>query len=233
MVDVVLVEPEIAGNLGAIARAMKNFNLNKLIVIKPKFDINSEEVRNRAKHANDIIDKIKIVNSIKELDYDYKIATTGKLSSDYNLMRTPMTPKEFSEKIKKINHSSMAIFFGRESCGLTNKELELMDFIVNIPTSENYKVLNLSHAATIIFYELFNTEGDKNLKEKYKPIGKNEKETLEKLHTEIISKLEFEMESKKKIQLILWKKIISKSMLSNREAFALMGLLRKIKEKIK
>ncbi len=230
--DIVIVEPEIPGNLGAIARAMKNFAFHDLVVVNPRFDMRSEELKNRAKHANDILDDAKIVDSVNELDYDYRIGTSGKLSSDYNLKRTPVTPRELKENIKNIDGKRIAIFFGRESHGLTNEELEMMDFIVNIPANDEYGVLNLSHAVSIILYELYNGEGSENLNKRYRPIGDTERKTIESLHDDIVTVLDFGTESKKRIQKTLWRKMIAKSTLSNREAFALIGLLRRIRDNL-
>ncbi|MFP4656909.1 MAG: TrmH family RNA methyltransferase, partial [Candidatus Woesearchaeota archaeon] len=129
-------------------------------------------------------------------------------------------------------NDGLAIFFGRESHGLTNEELASMDFMINVPTDKSYGVMNLSHSVAIILYELYNTEGTKRRDERYKPLGRKERESIENLYKEIISRLDFETDSKFRIQRVLWQKIIAKSMLSNREGYALMGFLRKIKDRI-
>ncbi len=233
MVDIVIVEPEIPGNLGAIARAMKNFGQERLVVVNPRFSMDDPDLKCRAKHANDVLEDAKVVESIKMLDYDHKIGTTGKLSSDYNLRRTPMTPKELVSCLKGIDVSRAAIFFGRETHGLTNEEMDMMDFVVNIPADPGYGIMNLSHSVAIILYELYSDEGQERLKGRYKPIGNDEKKTIERLHNEILDELDLESESKRNTQKTLFKKMVAKSMLSNREGHALLGLLRRIKERIK
>ena len=60
-ITVILIEPENAGNTGAICRAMKNFDFEELILVGPKFNTDSDELRNRAKWANDLVDKIQII----------------------------------------------------------------------------------------------------------------------------------------------------------------------------
>ena len=226
-VDVVLVEPEIAGNVGAIARAMKNFDFENLVIINPKCNIKSSEAVCRAKNAQDIISNSIVVNSFDDLDYDIKIGTTGKLGSDYNIPRSPLTPDELAEKIKdKVNS---AIFFGRESHGLTNEEISEMDFLVNIPSSDDYGILNLSHAVSIILYELFKVKQNFTLKKnKFKQLENNDKNLLLSIINEKLDKISFETESKRKTQKILWKKIVGKAMLTKREGFSLMGFFRRI-----
>ena len=93
MIYIVLIEPEIEGNIGAIARSMKNFGLKNLILINPKADHTSDEARCRAKHAQDILDNIKIkdISFLKTMDNVF--GTTAKLGTEYNIPRTPITPE--------------------------------------------------------------------------------------------------------------------------------------------
>ena len=153
MIEVVFVEPETSGNVGALARVMKNFGFKKLTLINPQCKID-QDARNRAKHANDILDKVKVIKSIKSIKADIIIGTTAKLGTDYNISRTPLTPKEFAEKASKVKNK-VAILIGRESKGLLNEEIKLCDFIVSIPASKQYPTLNAVHAATCLLYELF------------------------------------------------------------------------------
>ena len=153
MISIILIEPKTGGNVGAIARAMKNFNLTDLVLINPKCKISSLETKKRAKHAQDIIQKAKIKNISYLKKFHTLIGTTAKLGTDYNIQRSPITPEQLAEKIN-VNQK-IGIIFGRESSGLTNEEISLCDFVVSIQSSKIYPVMNLSHAATIIFYELF------------------------------------------------------------------------------
>ena len=94
MISIVLLEPEIPGNLGAIARSMKNFGFEDLIIINPKFDILCEEARNRAKNAQEILENAKILKEIPK--FDLLIATSGKLGNDANIPRVPITPDKLN-----------------------------------------------------------------------------------------------------------------------------------------
>jgi TrmH family RNA methyltransferase len=246
-ITVILIEPENAGNTGAICRAMKNFDFEELILVGPKFNTDSDELRNRAKWANDLVDNIKIIPKydkkiLKKLrkDFDYLIATTAKLGRDYNILRSPITPEQLAERLSEIDLKndkkskkkiSIGIVMGRESTGLTNGELESMDFTVTIPTSKKYGTMNLSHATTIIIYEIFKKISEENIISHINPISEPERKQLMKLLDESMDKMQFLNEDKKDTQRMVWKKMINKSFLSRREAFALMGFLKKIVKK--
>jgi len=221
MISIILIEPQFEGNVGAIARSMKNFGFSRLILVNPKCEI-GQEMRNRAKHANDVIDKIKILKNMPKMDF--LIGTTSKTGNDYNIPRNPITPKELSEIIP--TSGKIGIVFGRESDGLTNKEISKCDFVVKIPVSETYPSMNLSHAVTLILYEL--SQFNKINQNKITPISLNEKKQLMKMIKESLTHLEFKNEDKKKTQILVWKKIIGKSFLSKREAYALMGFFKKL-----
>ena len=167
MISVILVEPENPGNVGAVARIMKNFGFYDLRLVKP-CEIN-EIAYARATHAKDILDNAKIFDSFEKATKDLSmlIATTGKIRK---------ISKHVIEPWKIPKYENIGIVFGRESIGLLNEEIEKCDLVVSIPTSK-YRVLNLSHAVGIILYEIFksrrefkrniNFEGLNRLFEKY------------------------------------------------------------------
>ena len=241
-ISLILIEPENPGNTGAICRAMKNFDFENLILINPKFDTESTELRNRAKWANDLVDKIKIIkkydkNTIKNLHkkFDYLITTTARVGRDFNILRSPMTPHELAEKLSELKISSkkgpkIAIIIGRESIGLTNEEIEQSDFSVTIPASKNYGTMNISHATTIILYEIFKKNSTETLISHISPITDAEKKQMFKLLEETLDSMDFLNEQKKDTQRTVWKKMINKSFLSRREAYALMGFFKKIRK---
>ena len=223
-ISIVLFEPETPGNIGAIARAMKNFNLENLILINPKCKID-EDASKRAMHAKDILTnaKIKPASCLKE--FHTVIGTTSKLGTDYNIPRSPITPEQLTKVITEKKET--AIVFGREDKGLSNKELEFCDFVVTIPTSKKYPEMNLSHSAAIIFYELFKNK--ENISSHIVPASKKDKEYTLKMINSAIDKVKFATPSKKRTQQIIWKRIIGKSFITRREAFALMGFFKKLK----
>ncbi len=230
MITVVLIEPETPGNIGATARSMKNFGLKELMLISPKCDHLSKEALDRATHAKEILKNAKIEAFSRLKEFDYLIATTAKLGTDYNIPRSPITPEQLAEKLAKINlkELNVGILIGREGSGLKNKEILAADFIVTIPSSKSYPTLNASHAATILFYEIFKKIGKEKVSEHIIFATKIEKEIILNKIDNILSKLEFSTKEKKETQRKIWKRILGKSFLTKREAYALLGFLRKL-----
>jgi tRNA/rRNA methyltransferase len=226
MIDIVLIGTENEGNLGAIARIMSNFSFKRLILIEPKCNHLSDEALKRAKHAKEILKKAKICNIEELKKYDYVIATTSKLGTDYNIPRSALSSKELFKKINLIKTKKIAILFGRESVGLNNKEILLADYIVSIPTSKSYPAMNLSHSVAILLYELNNI--NENILSHINLMSKKEKDIILNLFDDIINKMEFKTSQMKNTQKVIWKRIIGKSNMTKREAFAVIGFLKKL-----
>jgi TrmH family RNA methyltransferase len=228
MVKVVLVEPEKSGNVGAVARVMANFGFKDLILIDPKCKHMCQTARNRAKHAQKVLKSTK-TRTWKYLKKNYTlVATTAQLGTDYNIPRSPISPSQLSQLIadKKIR-KDVAVVFGRESSGLSNEEILECDFVVTIPADKKYPVLNLSHSIAIILYELSKQKPGKT-GEHIVFASKKEKEQLMKLLKKVLSKMKFATPAKKQTQIKVWKRMIGKSFLTKREAFALMGFFKKL-----
>lgn len=230
MISVILIEPQEPGNIGAVARSMANFDFSELILINPRCDHMHVDARRRSVHATHILEKARIVN-FKELkdEFDYLIATTSNLGTDYNITRLPMHPDELAKKIKKKN-SKIGLVFGRESSGLTNKEIDFCDYLVSIPTSKKYDSMNLSHAVTIILYEVYKSIGKNKITSHVVMATGKEKEVIQKTFNDLLDSVEFSTDEKKETQVIVWKRLFSKAMLTKREAFAVIGMLKKLKK---
>ena len=220
------MEIENPGNLGAICRVMSNFGFKNLVLVNPKCDIHSSETIKRAKHANDVLRNIKIVDSLD--NYDYIIATTAKLGNDYNIPRSPISPEELSKQLQTIDSSNIALLIGREGDGLTNDEIKKADFLVTIPAAKEYFTLNISHAVGIILYELSKTKLSTPHTAHIIPASKKDKEVVMQNIKSILDNMKFSTEDKKETQRLVWKKILGKSFLTKREAFALIGFLKKL-----
>jgi len=232
-ITIILIEPETPGNTGAILRSMKNFDFSSIILVSPKFNIADENLRNRAKWAKDLIKKIKVIKyDLKTLrkNFDYLVATTAKTGSDYNILRTPISPEQFAKKLSEIDKKTkIGIMIGREGPGLTNEEIKICDFTVTIPTSKKYGTMNVSHATTIILYEIFKKQNLDNITSHIAPISRIEKEQIIKMINQKLDRMDFLTEGKRDTQRLLWQKILGRSLLSKREAYALMGFIKKIK----
>jgi len=149
-IKIVLVEPAGPLNIGSIARVMKNMGLQQLVVVNPQCDIHSDESKQMAVHAIDLLLQASIVQTLPEaLDGCQRIvATTARkrrLSLDIHC------PQQI---LPWLLTSSTAIMFGPEDRGLSNEELYYAQACLQIPTSSDYPALNLAQAVTICCYEL-------------------------------------------------------------------------------
>ena len=152
---VVLVEPKGPLNVGSIARLCANFEVHELRIISPKCDLYSLEAKKMALKGQKYLDKCKIFNNLEQaiFDCDLVLASCGRVDkSKDSYFESPEDIYKWILSLKQIKN--LAILFGREDRGLTNEELLMAHRIVNIPSSENYPSLNLSHAVSIILYEL-------------------------------------------------------------------------------
>ena len=156
------------------------------------------------------------------------VASTGVAGGSYNLSRIPLRPEQLSESMN-INNK-IAILFGREGDGISNKEIENCDICVSIPTDPTYPILNISHAAAIIFYELFKNKHEFPVEglEESSPL---EKEYLIKDMAELIDGLDIP-DHKKKNGLKTFKNIINRAFITGREAHTFKGILRRLKNKM-
>ena len=219
MITVILVKPETAGNVGAVARVMANFDLTKLVLVNPQCDHLSQEARNRAKHAQEILQKAIVTRRIPRMDY--LVATTAIAGTTFN-PRSPLTPSQLAQKMPI--KGNIGLLIGPEGDGLSIKDILRADFVVTIPSSKKYPTLNISHACAILFYELFNKAG--NIHE---VASGKEKEILFGYIKKTIAKMKFPTKEKKETQYIVWKRLLGKSFLTKREAFVLMGYFKKLR----
>lgn len=226
----VFVEAKTPGNIGFLARTMKNFGLKKLVLIKPCKLENSAYYQ--AVHARELVQDALIYDSIEEFIEDQKITTlvgtTGTAGGSYNIPRIAITPDELANNIG--TGGNVALVFGREGEGLSNEELELCDVLVTIPTSDEYPIMNISHAAAIVFYEIFKHKKDYPIDE-MDIADYEDKKIITKLCDEIISKLDYPSHKRKNIKIIT-KRIIGRAFITGRETNTLRGTLKRINNKI-
>jgi len=152
-VVVVGIEGEI--NLGFIARVVKNFAADELVLVAPKAPISDVALRFAA-HAKDVLlERTRIVDTLEEALSGVPLAacTSARVGQKTDVLRHPLTPWEFAEMAGA--YSEVAVVFGRESTGLTRDEISKCHVLVSIPANRDYPVLNLSHAVAVVLYELF------------------------------------------------------------------------------
>ena len=152
-VKIILVEPAGPMNVGSVARVMKNFCLNQLVLVNPQCDYLENEALKMAVHAKDILQAAKVVNTLPEgLEGCKRAVATTARSRDWEI---PLEPPRVALPwlLEEIGQPA-ALIFGPEDRGLSNEELNYASRFMRIPTNPEYSSLNLATAVGICCYEL-------------------------------------------------------------------------------
>ncbi len=157
-VRIVLVEPSHPGNIGAVARAMKNMALDQLVLVRPKQFPHSEATA-RASGADDVLNRARVADSVQDAIADCGfIAATTSRDRDPNIRLADV--REAAPRIvSEARTAPAAVLFGAERTGLTNSDLEAAHVLLRIPANPAYLSLNLSMAVQLVAYELFRAQG--------------------------------------------------------------------------
>jgi TrmH family RNA methyltransferase len=220
-IDIVLVEPLYEGNVGFVARAMKNFGFSRLVLIDPC--ALGGEARACASHAADVLEQAETTTLDAVHDRsDMVVATTGALSrSVCTSMRMPYyTPRELRDGIERVS-GRVSILFGRENWGLSNDEVERCDLICTIPATGAYPILNLSHAVAILCYELADLP-----RGTYALAGRRDMESLYSHLDRFLDRVEHPP-FKRKNTMLMARRVLSRTKLTTREVSTIHGLLRR------
>lgn len=221
---IILAEPEHPGNIGAICRVMANFGAKDLVLINPKTEI-TQEAHNLAKNAQSILNNARIADWKVLSEFRVVAATAGIRTSDLNMHRSPLTPRQAAEKL--AGGKGVALLFGRERNGLTNAELAKADFVITIPTTSEYTSMNLSHAVAVMLYECYLLHGAAS----FAPIPAKRKQVLFDKMDAFLTELEFPTEGKRNTQKKIWKNILGRTIFSAAEAQACLGFFRAIEKR--
>ena len=141
-ISFILHKPQLSENIGACARAMKNFDFKKLILINPKPIYPNDKILATSVGAKDVILQSKNFNSLEKAisKIDIVIATSARFRNK-NIKHINL------EELKKINFKKkIGFLFGSEASGLTNNEISYANYTLQVPTNPNFKSLNLSHS---------------------------------------------------------------------------------------
>lgn len=150
---VVLIHTTHPGNIGSVARAMKNMGLSDLVLVNPK-QFPHERAYWRAASAADIIDSARIVDTFEEAIADCGLVV-GTSARGRRIPWPLVNPRVCADNIyPELSRHPVALVFGREDRGMTNEELQRCNLHVNIPASEEYSSLNLGMAVQVVLYEL-------------------------------------------------------------------------------
>ena len=155
LVQIVLVETSHPGNIGSVARAMKNMGLSNLVLVNPqKFP--HQEATALAGNAVDILNDAKTFTSIESAIKNSKViyATSAR---ERTIDWPTVSARDAADEIHELvsNTIEVSILFGREDRGLTNEELQLANKHLIIPAHPEYPVLNIAMSTQVICYELY------------------------------------------------------------------------------
>ncbi len=219
--SIILVWPKFAGNIGSIARSMANFGIKDLILVNP-CPLGDDAYR-FAKHARYIVENARVVDKFPDAIelVDIVVGTSGVLTENARKFnRHPMTPKEFAE-FAHDKGGKIGLVFGREDQGLFNDEIAKCDLLVNIPTSPEYPIMNISQAATVIMYELGTLGEASDTKQMARS---SDKETLHTLFAEMLEETNYPKHKRPKTK-VMFRRIITRAELSKWEFHTLAGTI--------
>jgi tRNA (cytidine32/uridine32-2'-O)-methyltransferase len=152
-VRIVLVETSHPGNIGAVARAMKNMCLARLALVRPH-RYPSAEATARASGADDLLEGAMVTATLDEALADCGLVI-GASARRRTVEWPELDPRECANEVMRAAPAGpVALVFGRENSGLTNDELGRCRFLVHIPANPDYTSLNLAMAVQVIAYEL-------------------------------------------------------------------------------
>ena len=145
-ISFILHKPQLSENIGASARAIKNFNFKKLILINPKPVFPNDKIIATSVGAKDVIKNSKVFKNLESSinNFDYLIATTSRFRNK-NIKHITLND------LNKINfNKKIGFIFGSEASGLSNNEISYANCTLQIPTNPKFKSINLSHSIIII-----------------------------------------------------------------------------------
>jgi len=152
-VRIILVGTTHPGNIGAVARAMKNMGLRDLVLVGPRF-FPHEDATARASGAEDILGSARVAVSLDDALADC-VYVAGASARPRTIEWPGMEPRECAEKLTAEQAGGVvAVVFGPENSGLTNEDLDRCNTLLTIPTDPEFSSLNIAMAVQVITYEL-------------------------------------------------------------------------------
>ena len=217
----VIVDAKYEGNVGSIARCARNFGIDRMILVNPP-EI-GDQARAFSMHGRELLENAEILSTFEDAreEVDYMVGTSGiSDSAEKCYQRNPVTPGEMVRWSRGLE-GTVGLAFGREDFGLLSKELEHCDMLVTIPANPEYPILNLSHAACLIFYEIW--KGTVDVETRYsRRIEGMEKETLIEHYCRLMEASSIPVH-KRPISEINFRRMLSRAAPTKREFYSLMG----------
>ncbi len=229
---IILVEPAFPGNIGSVARAMKNMGFRNLRLINP-CDYKNPEAEKLAVNAYDIIESAEVFNSLKQAVYDLNItvATTAK---EGKYRKPVFNAEDISRFLIPFSATNkIGIVFGRERIGLLNEEVDFCNLIAEIPASKDYSCLNLSQSVLIFCYELFKSSGFESEPAVKNIVSVKEMEIFYEKFQKLLLDINFLDTENPDFKMKAIKKIFGRTFIDKNELNLLYGIVRQIRNQEK
>ena len=231
-ISFILHKPQLSENIGACARAMKNFNFNKLVLINPKPIFPNDKILATSVGAKNIVKQSKVFENLEKpiKNIDIVIATSARFRNK-NIKHINLNDLKQIDFKKKIS-----FFFGSEASGLSNNEISYANYTLQIQANPEFRSLNLSHSLIIIAYQVSNLLRMKtNIFKKSDKIKSASKKDIQSMLKVCLKNLEeinfFKQKEKKPIMLENLRNIFYKMDLSDKETRILSSVFAGLSKK--
>ncbi len=231
-ISFILHKPQLSENIGACARAIKNFNFKKLVLINPKPIFPNDKILATSVGAKDIIKQSKKYDNLEKAlgKIDIVIATSARFRNK-NIKHINL------DDLKKINFKKkIGFLFGSEASGLSNDEISYANYTLQIPSNPDFKSLNLSHSLIIIAQYVFSLIKLKNIpfkkSKKVKSASKKEIQSMLSLCIKNLDEVNFFRPKEKRPKMLEnLRNIFYKMDLSDKETRILSGVFASLGKK--
>lgn len=230
---VVLVETHYPGNLGAAARVMHNFGLTDLVLVSPHASRDDPNARQMSTQGESILQNARIVATLTDAIHDcvLVVGTSGHRGGLFR-RQSVGTPDEVMPHVVEAlgTRQPVALVFGPEPTGLSNELVMQCQYVIQIPTGEEYPSLNLAQAVAICVYELHNTWRKSAVPQTMEPQASFElKEHMFRQLQTALEEIHFLYGDKAEPLMHALRHLLGKARLTEMETKVLLGLARQIR----
>jgi len=208
---------------------MANFGVTDLVLVNPRIDLKDDQISITARRSIDLVYRAKIAETLQKAveGSSTVIGTSARIGGDKNLPRVALFPEELDHG---IFNGKISLVFGTESDGLSNMELKECDYLVTIPTDEEYPAMNLSHAVAIMLYS-FRQRINTIEHQHHRKANRTEIKVLLEVAMQIAA-ITNVRESKRTVCKQAFSNLIKRSWITGREAHTLIGFFKKIRDSL-
>jgi len=223
--SVVLVETQSAGNIGSVARAMKNMGLGRLVLVNPQTEL-SGEARHRACGADDVLENAQRSATLPEALASFHLSI-GTSSRSVDWIPTVLRPSELASRLAEFSaEQRVALVFGPERTGLTNEHLQHCQWLTTIPTDPEFDSMNLAHAVAIVAYEIRQRFSAQPVGRTLRRVGLEQVEEFANGLQQCLGEIGFLNQQNPQQLMFTLRQMLSRACLEERDVSILRGILR-------